>query len=148
MSKSKKSNQQYDDSLERRCEWCHWFYIPKTYDQNSLYGLCGLKNFTPSFYNENKVVPRQYSCDQYWKVDPNEDEESKSERVSQISSNKVTDSQADIDFDSKLTDYDYCAKWHLTYVDPTTTSIAVRNHILDRQRRLQGVEKLNGQVRS
>ena len=50
------------------------------------------------------------------------------------------DTQEQIDADARLDLLGYCAKHHLTYVDDKTTSIAVRVHLLDRQRKPDGVE--------
>lgn len=51
-----------------------------------------------------------------------------------------TDTQEQIDADTKLNSLDYCAKYSLTHAGEETASIAVRKHLLYRQRRVDGVE--------
>lgn len=48
--------------------------------------------------------------------------------------------QEQIDADAKLDSLDYCAKYSITYAGEETASIAVRKHLLARQRKLDGVE--------
>ena len=50
------------------------------------------------------------------------------------------DMQEEINADAKLDNMSYCAKYSITYAGEEAASIAVRKHLLYRQRKLDGVE--------
>ena len=51
------------------------------------------------------------------------------------------DMQEEINADAKLDNMSYCAKYSITYAGEEAASIAVRKHLLYRQRKLDGVEE-------